>query len=366
MALSKIEADSLDIGQVGGRRNLIINGAMQVAQRGTSVTVGGVGGSGYRAVDRFSVFNPIDLIAEQSSDSPDGFTYSCKITKNTTSTTSTSSIGGFRYGVELQDIYQLAYGTSSAKTITLSFYVKSSHAGTYNVLALNHGGDTQRQLTKLYTIDSTDTWEYKTLTFSGDTAFAGHTDASNTMGISLDFICTPSTAWGNGTVNTSGWADNVTSSRISTSQANALQSNGDYFAITGVQLEVGSVATPFEHRSYGEELQLCKRYFQIVQSSVTPLIATGHAYNTSTSYFPFRFEQEMRDAPGVTSTVDSGNGFRFRSGGTTHDKTGIPIRENIDTKGCRFANNQNTITTGSVWDIQIISSTAKINMDAEL
>jgi|DEB0MinimDraft_10_1074344.scaffolds.fasta_scaffold38730_2 hypothetical protein len=245
-------------------RNLIINGAMQVAQRGTSaVTV--TTSAGYRTVDRFKTdidgSGGGDFSHAQSTDVPagQGFQYSSKFTTVTQASQPTSE--GNRHQLynllEEQDVFHLEWGTSNAKTCTLSFWVKGSVTGTYGFIFGHYGsGGTYYYYTN-YTINSANTWEKKTITVTGPTV-GGNNDGGNSFGLRVEWILGVGSDAETGTLNE--W---TTSSTMRTA-ANTVylpETSGATLYITGVQLEVGDTATPFEHRSYGQELALCQRYF---------------------------------------------------------------------------------------------------------
>jgi len=256
MAVSTIDPNGLNIGQIGGRRNLIINSQFQVAQRGTSST-----SEGYQTVDRFrftsSDMDQLAFTQSQDTTGPSGFTNSYKLTVTTPETTTEAEEQLFMYHcVEAQNLQQLGYGTSDAKQLTLSFWVKSSVTGAYCVAFYENDGN--RLITSTYSISSANTWEYKTITIDGDTS--GTINNDNGSGIELYFFlsCGPdrkttdSTTWGTWTAAKFGYGQ----------VADVAATSGATWQITGVQLEVGDVATPFEHRSYGEELALCQRYYR--------------------------------------------------------------------------------------------------------
>tara|TARA_R100000231_G_scaffold43863_1_gene37965 strand:- start:205 stop:1290 length:1086 start_codon:yes stop_codon:yes gene_type:complete len=237
-------------------RNIIINGEMKLAQRGTSFSTST---STIYTLDRFqsatgSSFN-FDLTLTQSTDSPTGFSNSLKITPDSTQTPSGSDNGAIRYNIEAQDLQSLGYGSSDAKKMTLSFYVKSNKTGTYSLQLIGYDG--QGTCLVGYTIDASNTWERKTITIDPDTSNAFAND--NTLGILIawqiaggaDDVRTP----------TSSWALSDTGFRIVSGQVNFMDSTSNEWYLTGVQLEVGSEATPFEHRSFGDELLRCQRYY---------------------------------------------------------------------------------------------------------
>jgi len=266
---SKSFSNAVDVNrQQGGRRNLIINGAMQVAQRGTSFT-GLTNGNTQYVLDRFrwreSGTAAQTHTVEQSSDAPDGFGYSLKATLTTGAAVSTSNMYRFDYSIEAQDLQGLAYGTSSAKSTTMSFWVKSNTTGNYAVSIFVEDGS--RIIGSTYTINSADTWEYKTITFDGDAS--GTINNDNGGGFNISFVMSAGSNFTSGD-NTSWGAYNA--NKLAYGQTAVLDTTSDYWQITGVQLEVGTVATPFEHRSYGEELALCQRYYEQLLSSCKTMV----------------------------------------------------------------------------------------------
>ena len=275
----------------GGRRNLIINGAMQVAQRGTSFA----GATTAYHTDRWiDVMNLGSWTISQSSDAPDGFGYSHKwdcTTANGTLAAGSELILATR--LEGQDCQQLKYGSANAESLTLSFWVKSSKTGTYTVEFDQYG---DRQISRTYTIDSADTWEYKTVTVPGDTG--GSIDNDNSAEFQLLFWLGAGSNLTSGTLNTSAWATTTNANRVSPSNVNLADNTANDWYITGVQLEVGSVATPFEHRSYGEELLACSRYFQRWGGDdIYVPFATGFTSSSSRGDFQIHAKTPMRSKP---------------------------------------------------------------------
>ena len=259
MALSKIRNDSLADTAVHGRRNLVINGAMQVWQRGTSKT-GLTSGENY-LVDRFrwKIANNGTWRIDQSTDTPnDSFKYSYKA-ECTTADTSVGSVDQLRLitSLEGQDLVHLAYGSSAAKKTTLSFWIKSNKAATY-AITLEAGGG--RNYTVHYTVDTANTWEHKTITINGDTTnVLGN--QGNTAGIIFSWWFGVGTAYDSDETQDAWYSDGDYSGLTGGVTTNLADTVGNNVYITGVQLEVGDTATPFEHRSFGEELALCRRYY---------------------------------------------------------------------------------------------------------
>jgi len=299
MSLIKVKSRGTD--NVSGRRNLIINGAMQVAQRGTSAT--GVTNNGsHFLLDRFKtvINNAYTSTIQQVADVPDGegFKYSLKHTFTTAnSSPSSGDYNVLDQNIEKQNIYSTENGTSSAKSITLSFFVKSSVTGTFAV-ALQNYGSSRRSNVLSYTISSANTWEKKVITTTADPS--ANTNSANGAGLGLRF------ALGSG-------------SNYEASNATTGWQTADYFGfngatypagttnatwqITGVQLEVGDSASDFEHRSFGEELQLCKRYFHTYGGTNAfehlPFLGQG---NSSSINFNHELPVEMRATPTLTQS----------------------------------------------------------------
>ena len=243
--------------QIGGRRNIIINGGMQIAQRGTSQANVGATTSGFHTLDRFKHFSDggsagrLTMSQSTVSDLP-GFVNALKLD----CTTADTSIAASEYFIlshplEGQDLQQLKKGTSSAEKVTLSFYVKGNASATYS-LELNDGS---RRIGQTFSV--TTSWNRVVLTFDGDTS--GAIDDDNTVGLYVNFWLHAGTTFTGGTHGTS-WATLVDNQRAGNSTS-IFDSTDRTLEITGLQMEVGSQATPFEHRSFGEELALCERYF---------------------------------------------------------------------------------------------------------
>ena len=251
--------------QVLSSRNFIINGDFQCWQRATAATAGV--NNTVNTADRWGwlLSNDGAVTSEQSTDTPTGTGYSF-LAKCTTADT---SIAAGQYAViyqniEAQNLQPLQYGTSSAKTITLSFWVKSNKTGTYTV-ALYKAYNTGYIIPNEYTISSANTWEKKTITISptaGSTSFitasGGALVNNNALGFQLAF----NLAFGsNGNGTNATWSSN-TAHYTTSNQVNWLDSTSNNFYLSQVQLEIGDVATPFEHENYGITLAKCQRYFQ--------------------------------------------------------------------------------------------------------
>jgi hypothetical protein len=307
--------------QIGGRRNLIINGAMQVAQRGTETT-GISSGASYYTADRwnFTTGSGGTWTASQSTTAPEGFSNSFKLECTTANASlSAGSLTGLQHAIEGQNLQHLKYGTANAETITMSFWVRSAKTGTY--IAEIYGVDNARQISKAYTIDSADTWEFKTVTFEGDTI--GSLDNDNNVSFWCVFWLVAGTDFTSGTLSTD-WTANTNANRV-VGQVNLADTVGNTFYITGVQLEVGTVATPFEHRSYGEELALCQRYYvKITSSASNDSFGIGVNEDTTRCFTHHAFPVPMRADPTALETTGTATDYEIRIPGTTVTCSVVP------------------------------------------
>ena len=281
-------------------KNLVINGAMNIAQRGTSST-----SEGYQTVDRFFFqANSEDNLAftqAQSTDAPTGFSNSYKIDCTTVeSALASDELAYVAYKPEAQDCMITLNGTANAKPLTLSFYVKSNKTGTYAV-TLYKPDNTGRSIGKTYTISSANTWEYKSVTFEGDTSGGGLND-DNGEGIDIyftlmagsDFTSSDGTSWHNYANAQWAFGHNV----------NMFDNTANEWLLTGVQLEIGEKATEFEHISPNVEIERCKRYYTRYNSTAPYQRLGGSGFAQTTDDFGIfvKFSPEMRDVP----TLDHG------------------------------------------------------------
>jgi len=274
-------------------RNLIINGEMEVSQRGT--TFADLANGGF-CVDRFIIFHSDDGAVTVSQDTTvpagQGFKNSMKFDV----TTADTSIGAaqfyqFAQKIEGQNMAHLEWGTSNAKSVTLSFWIRSNVTGTYNVYFLNNAVNRYHPVN--FTIDSADTWEKKIITVAGDTT--GTWLTTNGVGmfvlwnlaIGSDYLTGTNATWGTAGPAVSG-----------TTQANFLSSTSNELYITGVQLEKGDVATAFEHEDYTTTLTKCRRYYQKLEGGT--YFGGFYAYTGSTG-IRVPLIPSMRAAPTVTN-----------------------------------------------------------------
>ena len=294
-----------------GTKNLIINGDMRIAQRGTSFT--GVGGSSLQyTLDRWSVREATDAVVDvsQAVDSPstDLFKYCLKLDVTTADTSiAAGQVCTVQHRMEAQDLVLARFGTANAKQLTISFWHKHTKTGTYSVGFTNHNGT--RGYPAEYTQSVSDTWEKSTVTFTADTTGTWATD--NTLGMIVYFSVAAGTDF-HAAVDTWTGANDFASAN----QVNALDSTSNSFRLTGVQLEVGTEATPFENRMYSTELAMCERYFQknylmedapgVATSGENTRYMHGSSDGSSNGAAGVFWRGRMRATPTVTWYTDGG------------------------------------------------------------
>ena len=307
-----------------GRRNIVINGAMQVAQRATSVT--GLGNSsGYNTIDRLGYFGSSSgrFTQSQDTDAPDGFSKSLKLACTTADTSiAATEYLHLNYSIEGQDLQQLNYNTSSAKSITISFYVKGNASAIYTFRLQYHlSGGTARWYAKEFPV--TTSWVRQTITIPGDVvtgASYGIGDNANT-GMFLIWYLHGGANYSSGTYASETWQDRDYTKALGNNQTSFYDSTDRTFFITGLQLEVNSQATPFEHRSFGEELMLCYRYlYAPVSNDDYGHFGTGIGVSSTLAYHNIPLPVRMRAVPSVTT---SGN-LRHYAGDGGHAITSGP------------------------------------------
>ena len=300
-------------------RNLIINGAMQVAQRGTSTA--SITGSGFYTADRYYlVDNGLGTWTQSlENDAPtgSGFVKSVKMLCTTADASpAASDILFFRQSLEGQNLQSVRKGTADAQQLTMSFWVKSNVTGTYILSLLD--ADNTRQISASYTIDSSATWEKKTITFPADTT--GAFDNDNAASLRVDFWLATGSDFGGGTLNTS-WGADVNANRA-VGQTNLASATNNYWQITGVQLEVGPVATPFEFKPYAQDLLECQRYyvkFPTIGTGNAPLVGFGMCNSNGTvANIQIQLPTTMRSTPSAVETSslrvnDVSNGYTISS-----------------------------------------------------
>ena len=302
-----IVGESYNGGQLAGLRNKIINGSMEIAQRGTSITVNTGFGANY-TLDRYSRIAVTSAVVTvtQASDGPVSeptLPYSLRCTV----ATADSIVAATELWTLLQKIEGYSARDLIGKTFTLSFWARSAKVGTHCVAFYNNDyPSADRYYVAEYSISVADTWEYKEITVIGGLITAGTWDWTNGSGLTVGWtLYCGTTRQGVAGSWQSGWA------LATSSQVNVLDTIGNIFAITGVQLEVGNTPTPFEHRPFGVELGMCQRYYeksfpyatapaQNVGASLGAAYATGQVLNQTFSSL-VKFAVAKRAAPTITT-----------------------------------------------------------------
>jgi hypothetical protein len=290
---------------------------MQVVQRGTSVT--GITTSNYYTADRWvislSSVGTWTMNVDSSGPTNTEFRNSANLICTTAdSSLSASDIFLFHQRLEGQNLQGVKKGTSAAESLTVSFWVKSSNTGTY--ICEFFDNDNTRQISKSYTINTANTWEKKTITVPPDTT--GQFDNDNGNSFTLIFWLAAGTDFTSGALNSSAWASNVNANRA-VGQLNLANLSGNYWAVTGIQLETGTVATPFEMRSIGQELALCQRYYEFNDSAFSNPMFSGNVTSPSGYYANGVFKVTKRATPTVTLT----NTFALNFPGTSGSASSI-------------------------------------------
>jgi hypothetical protein len=312
---------NLGVDNYGMLKNRIINGAMVIDQRnaGASVTINAA--SFTYSLDRWRSFGQATdgvFTVQQDTSAPSGFVNSTKITVTTADTSIGADQGyNFQQSIEGFNVADLGFGTANAKTITLSFWVRSSLTGTFGGALRNNAND--RTYPFSYTISSVDTWEQKSITIAGDTAgtwLKGNGTGINvlfSLGAGSDFL-------------TTGGSWNAVNRQGVTGQVNLIGTNGATFYITGVQLEVGTQATSFEYRQFGQELALCQRYYYKQKATGTAdFFGNGHCTGTTTLVADSTFPVSMRTSPSALEQTGTAANYAVYFGpGTTTACSSVP------------------------------------------
>ena len=339
-------------------RNRIINGDMRIAQRATTGTAQQTGSFFYNTVDRWvTYFYGVGVATQtQDSDAPTGFSSSTKFEV----TTIDSSIAGaddyiFGQKIEGFNTSDLAFGTANAKTITLSFWVKCSATGTLPVALQNSAAS--RSYVSTVTINSADTWEYKTITVAGDTT-GTWIGATNGIGLSVYFNLGNSK-----TVTANTWSGG---NYLGVSGAtNFMATLNLTIQFTGVQLEVGTVATPFERRPYGTELALCQRYYYKHSTGAGPVVASISCYSSTRIDCAVKLPVTMRSSP--TLDVASGSNYFQAYAGSYAQQFSTMLLNTAQPNSVLLYNNAvSGFTEGRAGWLETINASAYLAFSAEL
>jgi len=308
-----------------GNRNLIINGSMQVAQRGTSST-----SSGYQTVDRFNIGSLGATITQSqeslTSGSPhdEGFNYFFRMTNTTAGSNAATDFVGLYHILEAQNVRSTSWNyASSSSYLSLQFWARSSVAGTYYTQIITYDG-TQRGYNHPLVL-AANTWTKFTLTIPGDSSI--QIDNNNGQGLMVGFVPYYGTDYTSSSLNTNEWYNHSASPQAPDFAQNWMATTSATFDVTGVQLEVGEQATPFEHRSYGDELARCQRYYvrypNIDDASATMYYTQGMIYGTSVIYYTLTLPVPMREQPDLT--ISNAAHFQSVDSGTIRNLTNLTL-----------------------------------------
>jgi hypothetical protein len=360
LASGAVEQYFADTGYNTQFRNRIINGDMRIAQRGT----GAVSSSGSFPVDRFwyAVTGADQLVftGQQSTTVPAGFINSILTTVTTAETSwESGELFGIRQYIEGTNVADLGWGTANAKTVTLSFWTRSSLTGTFGGALRNNAAN--RTYAFEYTILSADTWEYKTVTIPGDTSGTWLTDTG--AGIQL-FFCLG--AGSDRLISAGSWqsatAIGATGQVLLGSTLNAT------WYITGVQLEVGSVATPFERRPFGTELALCQRYYYRIRAGgAGQYFGNGNNQSTVAGIFIINYPVTMRTAPTALEQSGTAGDYSIRHQSTNTTCSAVPAHDTATTAlGIVAFTVSSGLTAGNGSFARPVNSSAYLGWSAEL
>ena len=346
-------------------RRLTINGAMQVCQRGDQTGIS-TAANNY-TTDRFAIYENggvavSGLHQDSGTDLPE-FPKCLRVDCTTASTYTNGHELKIGYEFEGQDLQLLQYGSSSNKKLTLSFYVRSNKAATYAIWFYRGVGN--RQNGKTYTINSANTWEKKTITINGDASNAITNDVSSRMAV--NWILMAGSDFTSGTNPNGTWETRVDANRYVGQTGTIGASTDDYFDLTGVQLEVGSVATDFEHRSFADELALCQRYYyQIVKGDNQAIGIANYWSSTEVRVF-IPFPVTMRAAPTLSIVTNSNAYTWYRENGYDNtDGSDFAIADS-HTQGCFIVDSGSSGTSaGNAAYFKSTNGNADMALTAEL
>ena len=361
MALTRASAAVVKTEELVNNRNRIINGDMRIDQRNAGASVTPTNGE--YVLDRWKQFvsQASKYSVQRNAGSvtpPAGFTNYLGVTSLSAYSVTSSDYFSINQSIEGFNTADLGFGTANAKTVTLSFWVRSSLTGTFGGSLRNQAGNRSYPFT--YTISSADTWEYKTVTIAGDTSGSWAADNSGSVNVFFGL--------GVGS-NLSGTADawNSNNNVSATGATSVVGTNGATFYITGVQLEVGSVATPFERRPYGTELALCQRYYFKATPGASGASWCIACSTTATEAIgTLSFPTEMRIAPTALETTGTASNYTLRIASTL-TCTSVPATSINSTFGAGFIFYVDSgLTAGEAIRMRSANASAYLAWSAEL
>lgn len=346
--------------------NIIINGDFQVWQRGTTFTTGNK-----FTADRWYLYGngTTNETVTQQTDVPkdSGNSYSLRITAG--GAYAGGNYAMLRYKVDPKDLIKLNNAVGS----TLQFWIKADNPGLYTITFLQHrSSGSQRQISRTYTINSSDVWEFKTVTIPADSTVLY--DANTTM-LSIDWVYGKNTGYASGTLNDHSWADNSSPNRQPTGQTNAMSASGKKFSISGVQFVPGKYPSglPHLHRSYGEELALCQRYCYVIgHPSQVIYLGTGSMYTSTAVNLSVPLPVQLRhNSPSFTRVANgSGNWLNLYVGATGTLSNATPLQGDYTQSNMRLyipgahSGSSPSAPGAGVWSMVLAG--AQLIIDAEL
>ena len=347
-------------------RNMVINGAMNVAQRATSVT--GLGAAdGYFTCDRWHINQGATsagrFTMSQTADGPDGISANC--IKIDCTTADTSIAAGehliLEQRFEGQNLQRMGKGLAGAKQVTVSFYVKASAA--FDFVVELYDADHDRQISKLYS--TTTDWVRHEFTIPADVDGGDQPlDDDNASSFLIDFWLHGGSTYTSGTLNTASWA-NATAANLAAGIDSIFSSTDNNFFITGVQMEVGPVATEFEQEDVGVTLAKCQRYYYEHAAGANKIISNAAAYTSSSAYGEVNFPTAMRAAPALVVN-DIGNGYTFYKNGASDPINDFTLQGATTTAGQLFNDSDVSATVGHAGFFWTVNANCLVAFQAEL
>lgn len=365
MALSKLNNDSFADTAVHGRRNLVVNGAMQVAQRGdvTGITGANVYGGADRFVTNGTAYGTVSLV--QEADAPEGFAESQRV-KFTTARSTTGAGDHFVIGTrfEGQDLQRFKKGTSNAESMTVSFYAKASQATSITVELFD--ADNNRHAGKEFAI--TTSWARYSYTFAGDTTGAFTND--NSLSMYLFFWLGAGTTFTSGTNPDGSWLSSENARRVHSDVGTTFMDTlNAEFNLTGVQLEMGDKLTPFEHRSFNEEFHLCQRYYAVLASgsdNSVEHIGNGYGWSASQVEVVVNWPREMRATPALKQSTGS-NYYQWQKDGSNIQNMNSLLTYQFSKRtGLLYQVALSSVTAMGAYRAHVNNASAYLHLDAEL
>ena len=346
-------------------RNIVINGDMQIAQRSTSVA--SITTSDYYTLDRFTLTLTTlgTWTMSQSTDVPSGYGFANSLKLDCTTADASPAAGDrflIRQSFEGQNLQYLKKGTANALPLTASFWVKSTKTGTFICELADQ--DNTRSISKSYTVNTTNTWEFKTVTFAGDTT--GALDNDNARSLDIQFWLGAGTTWASGTLNTS-WGTTVSANRA-VGQVNIADSTSNDFLITGVQLEAGEQASGFEFMPIDADLGRCQRYYyKTLPGTSGPWFGNGVANSTTEATGFVYFNQQMRSSPTALEQTGTAANYAVNSISAATACSSVPVFSSASPNGARVDFTvASGLTGGQGIGLRSAATTAYLAWSAEL